>query len=182
MKLLRAEKLIAERTSDLSDEERRAIANKVGIGAVKYADLSKNRTTDYIFDWDTMLSFEGNTAPYLQYAYTRVKSIFRKADINIDTMKADVVIAETQEKALAVKLLQYQEPIMQVASEATPHVLCTYIYELASLFMTFYEACPILKEGIEPQVRDSRLMLAALTAKTLKSGLDLLGIDTMEKM
>lgn len=178
----RAEKLIADRTADLSDDERQAIAKKVGIGAVKYADLSKNRTTDYIFDWDTMLSFEGNTAPYLQYAYTRVKSIFRKADIDITSIKADVVIAEPQEKALAVKLLQYQEPITQVASEATPHVLCTYIYELASLFMTFYEACPILKDGIEPKVKDSRLMLAALTAKTLKSGLDLLGIETMEKM
>jgi arginyl-tRNA synthetase len=178
----RAEKLIAERTADLSSEERKMIASKVGIGAVKYADLSKNRTTDYIFDWDTMLSFEGNTAPYLQYAYTRVKSIFRKANTDIDTIKADVVISEVQEKALAVKLLQYQEPITQVASEATPHALCTYIYELASLFMTFYEACPILKEGIEPHVKDSRLVLAALTAKTLKSGLDLLGIETMEKM
>jgi arginyl-tRNA synthetase len=178
----RAEKLIAERTADLSREERQVIAKKVGIGAVKYADLSKSRTTDYIFDWDTMLSFEGNTAPYLQYAYTRVKSIFRKADIDIDTIKAEVVVSEVQEKALAVKLLQYQEPITQVASEATPHVLCTYIYELASLFMTFYEACPILKEGIEPQIKESRLMLAALTANTLKSGLDLLGIETMEKM
>ena len=178
----RAEKLIAERTADLSREERQVIAKKVGIGAVKYADLSKSRTTDYIFDWDTMLSFEGNTAPYLQYAYTRVKSIFRKADIDIDTIKAEVVVSEVQEKALAVKLLQYQEPITQVASEATPHVLCTYIYELASLFMTFYEACPILKEGIEPQIKESRLVLAALTANTLKSGLDLLGIETMEKM
>ncbi|TDF39748.1 arginine--tRNA ligase [Alteromonadaceae bacterium M269] len=178
----RAEKLISERDSDISDEERQDIAVKVGISAVKYADLSKNRTTDYIFDWDTMLSFEGNTAPYLQYAYTRVKSIFRKANVDIEAINADVVIAESQEKALAVKLLQYQEPIMQVASDATPHVLCTYIYELASLFMSFYEACPILKDGIDAEVRDSRLMLAALTAKTLKSGLDLLGIDTMEKM
>jgi arginyl-tRNA synthetase len=154
----------------------------VGIGAVKYADLSKNRTTDYIFNWDTMLSFEGNTAPYLQYAYARVQSIFRKADVDDVNLQADIQLEEVQELVLAVKLMQYVEAIKQVSSEATPHVLCTYIYELASLFMSFYETCPILKEGIDEQTKNSRLMLAQLTAKTLRSGLDLLGIETMEKM
>jgi arginyl-tRNA synthetase len=178
----RAEVLIAKRESDLSAQERKTIADKVGIGAVKYADLSKNRTTDYIFNWDSMLSFEGNTAPYLQYAYTRVQSIFRKAHVDDVNLQADMQLLETQEQLLAVKLMQYVEAIKQVSSEATPHVLCTYIYELASLFMSFYEACPILKPDIAEQTKNSRLMLAQLTAKTLQSGLDLLGIETMEKM
>ncbi len=178
----RAEVLINKRESGLSGEERSDIAKKVGIGAVKYADLSKNRTTDYIFNWDTMLSFEGNTAPYLQYAYTRVKSIFRKSGIAVDELQGDIQLAAEQELALAVKLLQFVEAIKQVSAEGTPHVLCSYIYELASLFMTFYEACPILKDGIAQDTKHSRLMLAGLTAKTLKTGLDLLGIETMEKM
>lgn len=178
----RATVLINKRESELSEQERSVIADKVGIGAVKYADLSKNRTTDYIFNWDTMLSFEGNTAPYLQYAYARVQSIFRKAEADDHMLQADIQLLEPQEKLLAVKLMQYAEAIKQVSSEATPHVLCTYIYELASLFMGFYEACPILKEGIDEQTKNSRLMLAQLTAKTLQSGLDLLGIETMDKM
>lgn len=178
----RAGVLINKRESDLSAQEREIIADKVGIGAVKYADLSKNRTTDYIFNWDTMLSFEGNTAPYLQYAYARVQSIFRKAHIDDVNLQADIQLEELQEQLLAVKLMQYVEAIKQVSSEATPHVLCAYMYELASLFMSFYEACPILKDGIDEQTKNSRLMLAQLTAKTLQSGLDLLGIETMEKM
>ncbi|WP_297819840.1 arginine--tRNA ligase [uncultured Paraglaciecola sp.] len=178
----RAEILINKRESDLSVQERKTIADKVGIGAVKYADLSKNRTTDYIFNWDTMLSFEGNTAPYLQYAFARVQSIFRKAHADDVNLQADIQLKEVQEQLLAVKLMQFVEAIKQVSSEATPHVLCTYIYELASLFMSFYEACPILKDDIDEQTKNSRLMLAQLTAKTLQSGLDLLGIETMEKM
>jgi len=178
----RAEILIDKRESDLSVQQRKIIADKVGIGAVKYADLSKNRTTDYVFNWDSMLSFEGNTAPYLQYAYARVQSIFRKAHVDDVNLQADIQLEEVQEQLLAVKLMQYVEAIKQVSSEATPHVLCTYLYELSSLFMSFYEACPILKEGIDEQTKNSRLMLAQLTAKTLQSGLDLLGIETMEKM
>ncbi|WP_416307753.1 arginine--tRNA ligase [Neptunicella sp. SCSIO 80796] len=174
--------LIASRVSDLDDVQREEIARKVGIGAVKYADLSKNRTTDYMFNWDSMLSFEGNTAPYLQYAYTRVQSIFRKAGIDSQQTHANIQLNEAQERLLAVKLLQYIEAINQVTAEATPHVLCSYLYDLASLFMSFYEACPILKDGIATQVKDSRLMLAALTGRTLKSGLELLGIEIMEKM
>lgn len=178
----RAEVLIGQRDSTWSEAEKKEIARKVGIGAVKYSDLSKNRTTDYVFDWDTMLSFEGNTAPYLQYAYTRVKSIFRKANVSPEDLQATIAIDAPQEHALAVKLLQYVESINQVTQDATPHVLCTYIYELASLFMSFYEACPILKEGIDEPVKQSRLMLASMTAKTLKSAMDLLGIETMENM
>lgn len=178
----RAALLIAQRDADLTVQEREEIAAKIGIGAVKYADLSRNRTTDYMFDWDTMLSFEGNTAPYLQYAYTRVQSIFRKAGLDATNFNAPISIEAPQEKALAVKLLQYVDALNQVSVEATPHVLCNYIYELASLFMSFYEACPILKDGVAEQTKLSRLMLAAITARTLKSGLELLGIETMEKM
>ncbi|QHJ11106.1 Arginine--tRNA ligase [Paraglaciecola mesophila] len=178
----RAEALLSKRETDLSTDELKVLANKIGIGAVKYADLSKNRTTDYMFSWDSMLSFEGNTAPYLQYAYTRVMSIFRKAEVDHHTLNAGITLDAPQEKILAVKQLQYVEAINQVITEGTPHVLCTYLYELASLFMSFYEACPMLKEGIAPDLRDSRMTLAALTAKTLQSGLRLLGIDTMERM
>ncbi len=178
----RAGKLIAERDNDLSEDELKEVARKVGIGAVKYADLSKNRTTDYMFNWDSMLSFEGNTAPYLQYAYTRVKSLFRKAGVDMATMPVDINIAEKQEHALAVLLMQFEEVIGTVSREATPHVLCTYLYDVASAFMSFYEACPMLKDGIEPAVRDSRLALSALVAKTLEQGLTLLGIETLEKM
>ncbi|WP_372621794.1 arginine--tRNA ligase [Alteromonas stellipolaris] len=178
----RAGKLIAERDNDLSEEELAEVACKVGIGAVKYADLSKNRTTDYMFNWDTMLSFEGNTAPYLQYAYTRVKSLFRKAGVAIEAMPVDINIVEKQEHALSVLLLQFEEVVGLVSRDATPHVLCTYLYELASAFMSFYEACPMLKDGIELKVRDSRLALSALVASTLSQGLNLLGIETLEKM
>ncbi|MGO4893991.1 arginine--tRNA ligase [Flavobacterium sp. W21_SRS_FM6] len=178
----RAEALLNKRDSALSAEEIKDIAQKIGIGAVKYADLSKNRTTDYIFNWDSMLSFEGNTAPYLQYAYTRVQSIFRKAEAFLHSNPATITLLEPQEKALGIKLLQCSEALNQVSQEATPHVLCTYLYELASLFMSFYEACPILKEGINDEVKGSRLLLAKLTANTLQLGLDLLGIETMDKM
>ncbi len=178
----RAGKLISERDTDLSEAELKEVADKVGIGAVKYADLSKNRTTDYVFNWDTMLSFEGNTAPYLQYAYTRVQSIFRKSGIAVADLPGAMRFTEKQEHALAVLLLQFEEVIGVVSREATPHVLCTYLYDVASAFMSFYEACPILKDGIEEDVRDSRLELAALVAKTLEQGLSLLGIETLEKM
>lgn len=178
----RAEKLVAARDSDLDAEETKSIAAKIGIGAVKYADLSKNRTTDYIFNWDTMLSFEGNTAPYLQYAYTRVVSIFRKADIDASELHAEVVLEADQEMALALKLTQFIEALELVLAEATPHVLCSYLYELASLFMSFYEACPILKSDVPEATKMSRLVLASATSKTLAVGLDLLGIETLDRM
>ncbi|GGD55872.1 arginine--tRNA ligase [Lacimicrobium alkaliphilum] len=178
----RSATLLASRDSELNDQQRAEIVRKVGIGAVKYADLSKNRTTDYIFDWDTMLSFEGNTAPYLQYAYTRVQSIFRKAGVAQEGINGELIISEPQERALAVQLMQFIEALQQVEKDAAPHVLCSYLFDLASLFMTFYEACPILKTDVAAELRQSRLLLASLTARTLKTGLELLGIETMEKM
>lgn len=178
----RAEKLLAERDNDLSAEELKEVARKVGIGAVKYADLSKNRTTDYMFNWDTMLSFEGNTAPYLQYAYTRIQSIFRKSGIPVTQIPGEIKLTEPKEHALAVILMQIEESIGVVARDATPHVLCTYLYDVASAFMSFYEACPILKDDVSEATRNSRLALAALAANTLQQGLALLGIETLDKM
>ncbi|MDP8051259.1 arginine--tRNA ligase [Pasteurella atlantica] len=177
---IRADKLISEKNPDLTPEEKQAVIEAVSIGSVKYADLSKNRTTDYIFDWNNMLSFEGNTAPYMQYAYTRVSSIFNRANIDPKTLAGKLLLTEDKERALALKLLQFEEAVIIVAKEGTPHVLCQYLYELAGTFSTFYEACPIL--NAEEDVKQSRLKLAYLTAQTLKQGLDLLGIKTVEKM
>lgn len=170
-----------EGEAPLTEEQITSIGTKVGIGAVKYADLSKTRTNDYVFDWDAMLSFEGNTGPYLQYAYTRVASIFRNAGEDLHAFDRPIVITEEKEKELATKLMHFAEVIEQVAEDAYPHVLCTFLYDLAKLFMSFYEACPILKADSQEQ-RDSRLMLAKAVAKTMNLGLDLLGIDVMEKM
>ncbi|HHL3811016.1 TPA: arginine--tRNA ligase, partial [Klebsiella pneumoniae] len=180
--LERARRLVAEKNPDMSADELENLAKVVGIGAVKYADLSKNRTTDYVFDWDNMLAFEGNTAPYMQYAYTRVLSVFRKAGIDENAMiYAPVVIAEDREAQLAARLLQFEETLSVVAREGTPHVMCAYLYDLAGLFSGFYEHCPILSAESE-ETRNSRLKLALLTAKTLKLGLDTLGIETVERM
>ncbi|MEF3090351.1 arginine--tRNA ligase [Raoultella scottii] len=180
--LERARRLVAEKNPDMPADELEKLANAVGIGAVKYADLSKNRTTDYIFDWDNMLAFEGNTAPYMQYAYTRVLSVFRKAEIDESALAAaPVIITEDREAQLAARLLQFEETLTVVAREGTPHVMCAYLYDLAGLFSGFYEHCPILSAESE-ETRNSRLKLAQLTAKTLKTGLDTLGIETVERM
>ncbi|PWD11676.1 arginine--tRNA ligase [Salmonella enterica subsp. enterica serovar Anatum] len=180
--LERARRLVAEKNPDMSADELEKLANAVGIGAVKYADLSKNRTTDYIFDWDNMLAFEGNTAPYMQYAYTRVLSVFRKADIDEQALaSAPVIISEDREAQLAARLLQFEETLTVGAREGTPHVMCAYLYDVAGLFSGFYEHCPILSAENDA-VRNSRLKLAQLTAKTLKLGLDTLGIETVERM
>ncbi|MBJ6383950.1 arginine--tRNA ligase [Enterobacter cloacae] len=180
--LERARRLVAEKNPDMPADELEKLANAVGIGAVKYADLSKNRTTDYIFDWDNMLAFEGNTAPYMQYAYTRVLSVFRKANIDESVLaNAPVTITEDREAQLAARLLQFEETLSVVARDGTPHVMCAYLYDLAGLFSGFYEHCPILSAESEA-VRNSRLKLAQLTAKTLKLGLETLGIETVERM
>jgi arginyl-tRNA synthetase len=179
--VVRAKAVVEQKSSDLSAEEMAEVARKVGIGAVKFADLSKNRTSDYVFSWDAMLSFEGATAPYLQYAYTRVSGILRKAGID-ESFVAPLQLLEEQEKQLAVKLLRLEETLQAVMKDAVPNLLCNYLYELSSQFMSFYEACPILKEGIEPDIKNSRLMLSILVASTLKQGLDLLGIEVMERM
>lgn len=168
----------AEEYTDTALSDAEKIARVVGIGAVKYADLSKNRTSDYVFDWDAMLSFEGNTAPYLQYAYTRVQSMFRKAgewDANAPT-----VLTEPLEKQLAAELLKFEDVLQSVADTAYPHYLAAYLYQIATLFSRFYEACPILKS--EGATRKSRLQLAKLTGDTLKQGLELLGIDVLDVM
>ena len=180
--VIRAKDVIAEKNPDYDDEKLTEIATKVGIGAVKFADLSKNRTSDYIFNWKTMLSFEGATAPYLQYAYSRIQSIFSKAEVNPLQFDKSFDIVEPQEKALALKLLQLEDVIDAVINECTPNLLCNYLYELASLYMSFYEACPILKAGIDEQVKQSRLALCTQISQTLKQGLDILGIEVMERM
>lgn len=176
----RATVLIEQKNPNISGDEKQALIEAVAIGAVKYADLSKHRTTDYVFDWDSMLNFEGNTAPYMQYAYTRIHSIFTKAGVGEDDLAGDILITDDKERSLAVKLLQFEEVLRQVAKDGTPHLLCSYLYELAGIFSSFYEACPIL--SAESPIKNSRLQLADLTAKTLKQGLDLLGIDTVERM
>ncbi|WP_049223905.1 arginine--tRNA ligase [Neisseria sicca] len=168
----------AEEYTDTALSDAEKIARVVGIGAVKYADLSKNRTSDYVFDWDAMLSFEGNTAPYLQYAYTRVQSVFRKAG-EWDAA-ATTVLTEPLEKQLAAELLKFEDVLQSVADTAYPHYLANYLYQIATLFSRFYEACPILKA--EGATRNSRLQLAKLTGNTLKRGLDLLGIDVLDVM
>ncbi|AMG66058.1 arginine--tRNA ligase [Providencia stuartii] len=177
----RAQVLIRSKNPDMPEDELNNVANVVGIGSVKYADLSKSRTTDYIFDWDNMLAFEGNTAPYMQYAYTRVASIFKKANVTQADLTLPIVLQDPREIALATRLMQFEETILMVARDGTPHVMCAYLYDLAGLFSSFYEHCPILSAEDEAQ-RQSRLKLALLTQKTLKAGLDTLGIDTVERM
>ena len=178
----RAGVLISQKSTALSEQEKADVIEAVGIGSVKYADLSKNRTTDYVFDWDNMLSFEGNTAPYMQYAYTRIRSIFNRSQIDLSEVEqAQLSITDEKERALAIKLLQFEEAVQVVGKEGTPHVLCAYLYELAGVFSSFYEHCPILNND-DQQVKLSRLKLALLTERTLKQGLDLLGIKTVEKM
>jgi arginyl-tRNA synthetase len=176
----RAAKLVAEKNPELAEATRREIALAVGIGAVKYADLSKNRTSDYIFNWDTMLSLDGNTAPYLQYAYTRIRSIFRKGELEGANAHGALILQEPAERILALKLAQFEEVLVSVGDECVPHVLCGYLYDLAGAFMSFYETCPVLKA--EAALKSSRLALCGLTAETVKTGLGLLGIGVMEQM
>ncbi|MCV2403968.1 arginine--tRNA ligase [Marinomonas sp. C2222] len=176
----RAYQLVAAKNPEMEEEELRNIGRVVGIASVKYADLSKNRTSDYVFNWDTMLSFEGNTAPYLLYAYSRVASIVKRSGMDVSALTTDINLLEPQERALAVKLCQFEEAIQQVANDGMPHFLCAYLYDLAGTFMTFYEACPIL--NAEEEVKNSRLQLAVNTASSMKLGLSLLGIETLERM
>ena len=176
----RAFVMVGEKNPDLPEEQRREIARVVGIGSVKYADLSLNRTTDYVFSWDNMLSFDGNTAPYMLYSYARVKSMFRRAEVDEDSLQGEIVLDEKAEKVLAAKLLQFGEAVDVVAREGFPNLLCNYLYELADAFMKFYESCPVLRAD-EP-LRSSRLQLSLATARTIRQGLDLLGIETVERM
>jgi len=179
----RARKIIEEKNPDLSNDEKTDIARKIGIGAVKYADLSQYRMTDYVFSWDKMLSLQGNTAPYLQNAYVRIRSIFRKAG-ELDGLKPSslttVKLNESAESNLAKRLCQFAEIVPQVLNDFRPNILANYLFELANSFHAFYEACPVLKSG-EP-ARSSRLALCELTGRVLQKGLELLGIKVPEKM
>ena len=181
----RALKVVTEKNLELPEETRREIARVVGIGAVKYADLLPNRQSDYVFSWDKMLSLQGNTAPYLQYAYTRVRSIFRKAgegtsNIEHRTSNIELALRAPEELALAKHLLNFGLTLDAVAEEYRPNFLCNYLYDLAGHFARFYEACPVLKaEGSE---RRTRLTLCDVTARVLKQGLDVLGIEVLEQM
>jgi arginyl-tRNA synthetase len=187
----RARKIIDEKNPDLSEEEKNDIAEKIGIGAVKYADLSQYRTTDYIFSWDKMLSLHGNTAPYLQNAYVRVRSIFRKAGVATPLWGVSeetghrpaataLTLSDSVELNLAKRLCQFAEIVPQVLTGFRPNILANYLFDLANSFHAFYEACPVLKS--EEPARSSRLMLSDLTARVLQRGLDLLGIKVPERM
>ncbi len=176
----RANASMAERPSDLSAEQTAAVARSLGIGAVKYADLSTERMRDYVFDWDRMLAFEGNTGPYLQYAHARIRSIFRRAEVPPPTPGTRASVQEPQERALALQLLGFAAAIEATAEAYSPAKLCTYLFDLASLFTTFYEACRVLVD--DEAVRTSRLALCDLTARVLAQGLFLLGMEAPEQM
>ena len=192
----RALALVSDKSPDLTAMEQQAVARVIGIGAIKYAELSRNRVTDYVFDWDAMLTFEGNTAPYLQYAYSRIRSIFRRENIDPATLGGTFRLGDVMgntpedtsdhkaehgaEMALAIKLLQYAEAVDGMTDDYQANVLCNYLFELSGQFMSFYEACPVLKAK-EP-LKQSRLLLCDLTARVLQHGLHLLGINTVERM
>jgi arginyl-tRNA synthetase len=179
----RAGRVVAERADQLGPEEQAAVSEAVGIGAVKYSDLSNDRVKDYVFDWDRMLDFNGNTAPYLQYAHARVRSIFRKAEadgVNVGDLSPAAEFQQA-ERRLAIELLSFDGAVHGTEAALQPHRLCTYLFELATAFTDFYESCPILRADTHEQ-RRSRLFLADLTARILAQGLDLLGISAPERM
>jgi arginyl-tRNA synthetase len=192
----RSLRLVTEKNPELSAEQCREIARVVGLAAVKYADLLPNRQSDYVFNWDKMLAFTGNTAPYLLYAYSRIKSIFRKLGAGTPTQpeaapddltlpalrsRASIHLAAPEELVLAKHLLNFGLALEGVAEEYRPNFLCNYLYELAGKFTSFYENCPVLKAE-DAAMRDSRLLLCDLTARVLQQGLTVLGIETIEQM
>jgi arginyl-tRNA synthetase len=177
--IARARKIVDEKNPDLTEAEKSEVAKIIGIGAVKYADLSQYRMTDYIFSWDRMLSLQGNTAPYLQNAYVRIRSIFRKAG-EVSPTGGDIVLQHPAELSLAKRLSQFAEIVPAVLNDFRPNILANYLFELANSFHGFYEACPVLKA--EAESRNSRFALCQLTARTLEQGLKLLGIKVPEKM
>lgn len=175
----RATKVIAEKNPDLDADARLAVARAVGVGAVKYADLSSDRIKDYVFDWDRMLAFEGNTAPYLMYAHARIRSIFRRPEAAAGP--GEIALREPAERALALELLHFAPVMRDVAATLEPHRLCGYLFDLAAAFTSFYERCPVLRADTEAE-RRSRLALCDLTARVLARGLDLLGLTAPERM
>lgn len=179
----RAYRLVTEKNPALDEGDRREIASVVALGAIKYADLQPNRQSDYVFSWDKMLSFNGNTAPYLLYAYTRIRSIFRNIEadgLDWSQQWGETLLEQREERMLALRLLNFAEVLTSVLEEYRPNYLCNYLYDLAGDFARFYENCPVLKA--EEKVRSGRLLLCDLTGRTLKTGLDLLGIKTSERM
>ncbi|QCI18793.1 arginine--tRNA ligase [Buchnera aphidicola] len=177
----RAKNLIKQKKPNLSNQKLIKLSNIIGISAVKYADLSKNRNTNYIFDWDTMLTFEGNTSPYIQYAYTRITSILKKSMIHIHKISEKIILTKDSEIKLAIKILEFEEIISIIEKNGTPHIMCNYLYKLATYFSNFYEHCSILFNK-KIKTSKSRLKLCFLTAKTLKKGLNILGIKILKKM
>ena len=177
----RAGALVAEKNPELDETERAAVARAVGIGAVKYADLSTDRVRDYVFEWDRMLSFDGNTAPYLQYAHARIRSIFRRAGVEPSSVDPSMIaVVDPAERALVLRILATPSVIADAMSSQSPHRLCTHLFDLSQAFTSFYEHCPVLK--VDEPIRTSRLALCDLTARTLSTGLDLLGIEAPERM
>ena len=179
----RALALVREKNPSLPAAEQAAAAQVLGVGAVKYADLAKNRASDYVFDWDQMLAFEGNTAPYLLYAYARIQSLFRRGGVNAAQLSGCALPPRDPhpaERRLAVALVRLQEVLEQAAADGRPHLLCAYLYELATKFTGFYEECPILTAAEAD--KEKRLNLAQQTARTLRAGLDLLGIGVVQRM
>jgi arginyl-tRNA synthetase len=177
----RAGVAVAERNPDLDETSRAAVAQVLGVGAIKYADLSTDRTRDYIFDWERMLAFEGNTAPYLQYAHARIRSIFRRGDIDVPAPGDPPVLAEAAERELALSVLGFPDAVSSSLSSSNPSRLCTYLFDVATTFTRFYETCPVLKAPTA-ELRRSRLALSDLTARILAEGLGLLGIDAPDQM
>jgi len=179
----RAFDLVSAKSTDLAEDERRAIARIVGIGAVKYADLAQNRTSDYVFSWAKMLSLDGNTAPYMQYAYARIRSIFRKGGHEAEQHRADaapIPLGTPQELALAKTILRFAEVLDRALEDYRPNVLAAYLYDLAGAFTAFYDACPVIQS--EEPLRSTRLKLCDLAARVMARGLGLLGIETIERM
>jgi arginyl-tRNA synthetase len=175
-----AAKALAVRSSELSPERQAEVAHALGVGAVKYADLSTERMRDYVFDWDRMLAFEGDTGPYLMYAHARIRSIFRRANVAHPPRGSALTLGEPQERALALQLLRFAEAVATTTESHSPSKLCTYLFELASVFTSFYEACRVLVD--DEAVQTSRLGLCDLTARVLEQGLSLLGLEAPEQM
>jgi arginyl-tRNA synthetase len=178
----RADTAIAEKNPSMSAHDRELVARMIGIGAVKYSDLSTDRVKDYIFDWERMLSFDGNTAPYLQYAHARICSIFRRAEVNrTDVRNIVPTLDDPREKALAMRLLRFDAAVWEMVDTLSPHKLCTYVFDLATDFTAFYEHCSVLKADTD-DLRMSRLALCDATARIIEQALNLLGIDAPEQM
>jgi arginyl-tRNA synthetase len=180
--VVRATAAVADKNPDMPADEQAAVGRMVGIGALKYADLSTDRIKDYVFDWDRMLAFEGNTGPYLQYAHVRICSIFRRAEVDRASVRGvTTTLTVPEERALALQLLQFDTAVQDTLERYSPHRLCTYLFDLAQAFSAFFEACPVLKAA-DDATRLSRLALCDVTARVIAQGLDLLGIEAPEKM